>query len=924
MLIPEKFKKILEKNTELYSEVLSVMSLFKPILDDNKLFFFEEFTDHGIKHIESVLASAEFIITDESFELLTPGDIAVLIFSIILHDIGMHTEFSTFVALINGEYDSSKTFIDEKTWSELWQDYLAEAKRFSTQQKRNILGDENCLFREPDLSKKDNLNGIDKKLIGEFIRRHHARLAHEIAFCGIIGANSKKIEFGVNLPKLYREMAGIVARSHGMNLRSTFPYLQKIAVNSWHHPNGVSVVFLMVVLRIADYIQIDSSRVSTFLLRLKTFSSPISISEHDTHLAIESINFIQQDSERFDVLCSPANSKMLVKLKALFLDIQRELDVSWAVLGEVYGFISTKKPRIKFRRITSNLEDKNYLDNLSFVPQKISFAVSNELSKLLVAPLYGNRSTFGVRELIQNAVDACRERAHLEKHGYEPMVKVSITELASGDSLFEIIDNGKGMDLDEITHYFLAVGVSFRKSLTWKKSFIDESGKTIVNRNGKFGIGVLASFLIGEELTIETKRYNSKISYKFKTTLDTDNIDILRFSDENAFVGTKISVVMPNTRREELMKDSNKWTDWYLGESPDVQYMVDRKTIQKGFKIEKHLFNCFDTELFKNICWSYDVVDKTGRYASEKNPTIIACNDIIISKKSFSTKFSYKKDSKSNYVIESMPSFIFNDPEGLFPIRLDRNDIDCDRIPFENELIFDVSRCFIAKILTLKIDPSQKLSKHSIPNTNASVVFHKSGFSFNIDYFAKKMERSNYRLIRCISRASSVTSDLLENDSCLVLLESTNRLNLSYSEGYVAPDVGGRVCLRKTDYENFFRSEKNRITKNAKNNHVIEYEDNNYVIYRIYRYEPTSVILNEKGLDLIKKHESNLLSIQEVPFSYMKNGYDRVEREYVKSDEILSEQLNKYIGDNIIIPYDMELRKKVFQKAFSELIKFFR
>ena len=224
MIIPKEFEDILRTNQMLHAIVLDVVVTFKDILHANNLFFFEEYTDHGIKHIDSVLASAEFIISDDSFKNLTADDIAVLILSIILHDIGMHTEFVTFVALLDGKYDSHQTCLDTKKWCELWDDYLTEAKRFSSQQKRNIFGNEQQPFKEPDLTNKGNLNGFDKQLIGEFIRRHHARLAHEIALNGFIGQNGQKIDFGnERLPPLFRAMAGIVARSHGMNLRDTFP-----------------------------------------------------------------------------------------------------------------------------------------------------------------------------------------------------------------------------------------------------------------------------------------------------------------------------------------------------------------------------------------------------------------------------------------------------------------------------------------------------------------------------------------------------------------------------------------------------------------------------------------------------------------------------------------------------------------------------
>jgi len=127
MNIPDKFKEILQKDQSLHSLVLDVVhdNSFGRILKDNKLFFFEEYTEHGIEHIEMVLKASEFLIPDESFEYIQPKEVAILILAIVLHDIGMHTEFSTFKAMIDGKYDDVRVdVLDKKTWQELWQDYL--------------------------------------------------------------------------------------------------------------------------------------------------------------------------------------------------------------------------------------------------------------------------------------------------------------------------------------------------------------------------------------------------------------------------------------------------------------------------------------------------------------------------------------------------------------------------------------------------------------------------------------------------------------------------------------------------------------------------------------------------------------------------------------------------------------------------------
>lgn len=926
MIIPQKFKDILERNQALHTVVLDVVTSFKPIFNDNKLFFFEEYTDHGIKHIESVLAAAEFIISDDYVEHLTAKDIAVLILAIILHDIGMHTEFATFVALIGGKYDAHKTCLDSKTWRELWKDYLAEAKRFSSQQKRNIFGNEQQTFKEPDLTNKDNLTGSDKKLIGEFIRRHHARLAHEIAFNGIVGSTGK-IEFGnEKLPPLYREMAGIVARSHGMNLRDTFPYLESIGYASWSNPDGVNVIFLMVVLRIADYIQIDASRVNQFLLKLKTFNSPVSLIENKTHLAIDAINFNQPDSERFDVLCRPIDSSMLVKLQNLFKDIQKELDVSWAVLGEVYGFLP-KQPKIKFRRITSNLDNTTYLETLAFVPQKVSFQVNNELSKLLIAPLYGNRATYGVRELVQNAVDACRERKHLENETYEPKVTVSIEKIDAEKSKFKIVDNGKGMDVEEIIHYFLAVGMSFRKSLAWRKQFVNDKEQTQINRNGKFGIGVLAAFLIGENLTVKTRKLGETTAYSFTATLDSEFIEIIKEANSQDEIGTTISLNFSNEKREELLKDENEWAGWYVGESPKVEYLLDGEKHEASFKINRTGFNVFETENFKNIQWGYiSIKKKYEYYTNMQSATVTVCNEIIISKNLNSEKSKFKssdnKDEK--FVIEQKPSFLFEDSEGLFPIKLDRNDIDCDKLPFEKELFEEVAKSFIAYILSLPIDISEKVQNIKLKNVNEKtmVLFSKNGYTFNIDYFCDRLQKNNFSLVRLLTKTDAVNCSILKYDGCIFYLENRELTISRGLEASVAPKCGGRILITSQKYNDFFNLDKKRLLKRVIKNHSIEHDDK-FAIYTIYNFKNPPVLLVEDNLNIIEKFHPEINSIQEVPYSFLNKDrrayHNYIEDGHLQSGKILYSLLTKYIGNDVIIPYDMTERKQKYKKAFEEL-----
>jgi len=796
MIISDKLKEILEKDQRLDGLVKSVITSFEPIFKDNKLFFFEEYTDHGIEHIEMVLKAVEYLIPEKSFQFIQPKEVAILILAIVLHDIGMHTEFSTFKAMIEGKYDDVRVdILDKKTWQELWQDYLLEVRHFSSKQKENIFGNPNEIINEPDLSDKDKLNGTDKKLIGEFVRRHHARLAHEIALEGFIGTNGT-IPFGnENLSEQNRRFIGIVARSHGMNIRDTFEYLKETAYGVWKNPSDMNIVFLMVLLRIADYLQIDKIRTDPNTLKTKTFNSPISLQEHKTHLAILHLTFKNDDPELIAVTCEPKDAQMYVKIQNLIKDIQHEFDLSWAILGETYGFLPDKKPEMKFRRITSNLEYPTFLKKIDYVPKKITFEVNNDLSKLLVAPLYGNDPRYGVRELVQNATDACKERMKIEQDKgnskYDPFVTVSIDKIDEEKHLFKIIDNGKGMTLDEILNYFLSIGSSFRQSYQWKKEFMSEDGKGLVTRNGKFGIGVLAAFLLGDEISVKTKSYKGNShAYSFSTKINSEYINVKQLDKFD--IGTTIEISMSNDKFLSLTKervsrysdgDNYKisWADWYISKIPRVHFFQDKEKIRITDFFIPHIMRTIFPQNYDKIQWTYP------KYYSSYGSfdMFVSCNDIIIALDSKKNKFQHEDEGQ--YLIQWKPCLKIEDTQGLLPIKLDRNDLDTDTLPFEENLLLDVSKDFIAQLLMLSIN-SKTIENYKISPHNAKFLYLKNGFILASDYFVNQIINDlNLLVIKTNQYLIQNCSSIFEQSSnCIIYPECNKKISLSHEEYNVA------------------------------------------------------------------------------------------------------------------------------------------
>lgn len=913
MNIPLPFNNIIEKNQKLNGIVNYTLSQYDTILRENNLYFFEEYTDHGIKHIESVLNSTISIIPTETFDNILKNDstsISVYTLASILHDIGMHITPEGFYSLISGEFDDLRIKeIDQKTWKELWNDYLDEARRFGDIEKKNILGNPSWNFKIPEIENKDKLTGEDKKLIGEFIRRNHPRIAHEIALRGF-PIKDGYIAFASELDYDIRNLCGLVARSHGINIRSLFDYLSSKFQDTWTKPYNIEIIYLMVLLRIADYFQIDSSRTPEISVKLKSFNSPISLIEHYKHLDIKYVQPYNKDPETLVLQCEPRNSFIFIKLQDLFKDIQRELDTSWAILGEVYGKEpKEKQPEILYRRLKSNLDNVNeYSQKVNYIPEKIIFNVSNELPKLLIGPLYGNDPTFGVRELLQNAVDSCREREFLEKSEYHGLIKISIYSKEE-KFYFEIKDNGLGMNLNIIKNYFLEVGSSLRKSSLWKKNFSDKDGQSKIQRSGKFGIGVLASFLIGNELVLETKDSNSGHGLSFSTDLNAEQIEITKIQKES--VGTTITIPIKKEILESLKKSNYSFDEWYLQNNPKVEYIDKTDTFRNLGEIEKT--PGFSDELnkdwreikienFNRVIWSYKTEQKG----------LIANGIIIPEVKTFiNEEWNYSGGWKRDINFPLISVFDFN---GNLPLNLSRNSLD-GLLPFKDLIIKDIYKDFIAKLLTFEIKPLSNIEDFKDKSFNhdsigsVKLIFSKEGFIIRDRFFSKQIP--NRTLLTIFPNSSFVNFSNFDTKDSFIYVKEKDDLAMSsfqYQANIKDFNGGAKLFLDNSMYKKLFNNSYNRYPIGVRREHeVINSNDNQIEIS--YKYTSQSKF----SLNDLSNNLTNCNCIFESNLKAINNSIN------FDSHKILYNLFKRYFDNSPIIPYSIKDRKEKFKLAFKEL-----
>lgn len=739
--IPERL--LNKMGEDLKSECQNVFKKYEEFTIGD-MYFFKEYTDHSYRHIQYVLETANNLIPDDTFEYLTSADIFILCLSILYHDLGMHITFYSLKSLYEHNYEDK---MERIKFQELWHKFV-----------KNKCNNEPELLNLTEIQEEKFIKYVDQ--VTGFIREQHPLIAELIAKYGfpiVDNGKSECVKYSEKSKEFYYELSGIVARSHGLDLRKVIEYLKKSYRDIWKTPYGCSIIYIMTLVRIADYLHITDDRINKYKLNLYSLNSKISHTEYLKHRSVYHSQTIYDNPETIYVEIHPENCNIFIGMIDLLEDIQKEMDMAWAILGEVYG---DSKLKLSVRRITSNILSNSWRENSKFVAEKLRFKFDGRLLDLLIEPLYGNNASYGVRELIQNATDACKTRKIIEDDEYEPKVDIAIK-----DSEFIITDNGIGMDLDVIKNHFLKIGSSFKSSNEFKKirSEYEENDKEI-QRNGKFGIGILSSYLLGDTIEVCTKSKIDGNEYNFSTQKDTEVIEIEKNSNsQKTFVnssmyGTQIKIKM----KDNIEIDNLIVKEWYKFDDVDLTITIDGTNVEidnlvsvlkneneENEQCWKELNNAYE-DGFRNIYWSYDYKINPiwfGGKKEEKKETLkpnLICNGILIPD-------SYAKRTKS-ILIEEWPTVVVYDTSGSLELNLSRDEIN-GTLPFIKKLEKVLMDKFVDEFINLSKEVKDNksslinddkitvMSKMKLKNYHMQkILFGKNGYSLYNKYFLSKLK----------------------------------------------------------------------------------------------------------------------------------------------------------------------------------------
>ncbi|EOS82140.1 hypothetical protein C817_00055 [Dorea sp. 5-2] len=217
------------------------------------------------------------------------------------------------------------------------------------------------------------------------------------------------------------------------------------------------------------------------------------------------------------------------KLLKYFDDINKEL-LNAVNLCQIFGkdiYLLNVYPHI-----INNIKP----DGFTFSDYKLELNYKAITNLLMGENIYGDKK-YGLREIIQNSIDACKtmeETAQTHENfifqKYEPIIIIALNKEKQSVT---ILDNGSGMNVEILKKYFLNVGVSYYNSDAYNLQGREYSPIE------HYGIGFLSCFMLSDKVEVRTKHIEENKSIKIEGEKNSEYI-CLTYADKSKTQGTEI------------------------------------------------------------------------------------------------------------------------------------------------------------------------------------------------------------------------------------------------------------------------------------------------------------------------------------------------------------------------------------------------
>lgn len=475
ILRSELFSKLSE-DTELLAILRSLRTVVAALAETTARSV-PHFTDHTIRHMDALWAVTEQVLTSAEISLLTPAEAFLLGCGFYLHDIGM-------------AYAATDAGLSRIRKSAPYASFVALLPTSSRSDARH-----------------------EAQAVAVAVRQLHANAGKELAVYEIPGSSGRFLFEALSTRDEWGATAGDIASSHHWSIAKLESFFGVDGPSPLPGGRKGDLLYVASCLRLVDYAHINRERAS-YLDR--AFRGQLN-SESAVHwLAQEHIDGPVRD--RDELVYRAAKPIAAVDAWWLYYEMLSGLD---AEIRNVRRILDRRRDELKritltgVRGVGSPDLAAKLIPTAGFLPIEVNLRTGSidRLVELLAGEtLYGPNPMAAVRELIQNARDAVLLKAQstieeAERALLSLPIAISLNT-TSDPPLLEIVDYGIGMSRTVMTDYLIAIASNY-----WESQFATDfpaiAAKGFKNA-GKFGIGFLSTFMLGEDIEVESNRVGNQ------------------------------------------------------------------------------------------------------------------------------------------------------------------------------------------------------------------------------------------------------------------------------------------------------------------------------------------------------------------------------------------------------------------------------
>lgn len=366
----------------------------------------------------------------------------------------------------------------------------------------------------------------EEEAVKEIVRLTHAARIEEFVEYKFQSNQTISDILQLNGKYPYSEDVVAICKAHGED----YSYISSMRKELTKGEYTYNLQYLAAILRIADLLDLDRQRTPILwysLVEIKGYSAE----EWEKHFIIQNEKkFKQHFDGKMQIYFDGKSTDAKIHRKYLrFIDQLKE------ELERADNLLNYKNAIEKYKLfVSTKVDDCVQTEGFKYADLRLNLDYSSITELLMGKNIYGD-SRLGLRELVQNSIDACKLMKEVDRSEIDcPEIAITIS-FSQSKKYVKVKDTGIGMTLDVVKRHFLNVGKSYYKSNEYK--YENHHYRPI----GQYGIGFLACFLLSDTVNVKTKYYNSSEISHLELERNSEYV-VTNTEETGSFWGTEITL----------------------------------------------------------------------------------------------------------------------------------------------------------------------------------------------------------------------------------------------------------------------------------------------------------------------------------------------------------------------------------------------